>query len=122
MTAPTIAQPVVLTAEDIDILPTIALHAVGTGVSHRVLWETNDAVGGLMRIHAGGRVDPHIHEHATHDIWIVEGSCETLGRHLPAGSYVHVPPGVEHAIDAGTVGCTLLYLYRRTDEDRKEHP
>jgi quercetin dioxygenase-like cupin family protein len=114
MTTPTITEPVVVTAEDIDRLPTVALPAIGTGVSNRVLWETANAVGGLMRIRAHGLVDEHVHEEASHDIWIVEGSCDTVGQHLPAGSYVHIPPGVPHGIDAGSTGCTLLYLFRRS--------
>ena len=109
----TITEPVVLTLEDIDRLPVVALASIGTGVRHRVLWRTDRAVGGIMRIHLGGHIDPHTHEAASHDVCVLEGSCDMLGRHLPSGSYVHVPSGVEHGIEAGPNGCTLLYLYRQ---------
>ena len=111
--APRVAEAIVLTEEDIDRLPTTVLAGIGQGVSHRVLWEQDNAVAGVMRLRRRGRVDPHVHRRAYHDIWMIDGDCEILGRRLGAGSYVHVPAGVEHGIQAGPIGCTLLYVYRQ---------
>jgi quercetin dioxygenase-like cupin family protein len=106
-------KAIVLTEEEIDHLPTTALRGIGSGVSHRVLWEQDNAVAGVMRLRPHGQVDPHVHRRAYHDIWMIDGECEILGRRVTAGSYVHVPAGVEHGIIASGVGCTLLYVYRQ---------
>jgi hypothetical protein len=38
--------------------------------------------------------------------------CEIMGQTLGAGSYVHIPPGVEHDVVAvGPEGATIFYLY-----------
>ena len=47
-------------------------------------------------------------------MWVLEGHAEILDTKLAAGSYVHIPPGVVHDIDArATEGCKLYYLYVR---------
>jgi hypothetical protein len=112
--APTLRHPIVLTAEEIASLPDDRLTDIGTGVHTRVLWESGDALVGVMRIDSEGKVDDHAHQQAFHDTWVVEGSCELLGRWLTAGSYAHVPAGIAHDTIAGPGGCTLLYLYRRS--------
>lgn len=112
--AKTMTEPIVLGSTEIERLPTVQLPDIGTGVSHRVLWEQDGAIGGLMRIRSGGSVASHAHSASYHDIWVTDGTCTVLGRHLGAGSYVHVPAGVEHAIVAGPTGCSFLYLYRRS--------
>lgn len=109
----TLAEPVVLTADEISQLPDDHLADIGLGVHTRVLWERDDALVGVMRIDPGGQVDPHLHREAFHDTWVIEGTCEILDRQLTAGSYVHIPAGIDHATVAGPDGCTLLYLYRR---------
>jgi hypothetical protein len=44
-------------------------------------------------------------------MWILDGRAIILGGELDPGSYVHIPGGMEHDIDASaTDGCTLLYL------------
>jgi hypothetical protein len=45
-------------------------------------------------------------------MWVLEGRANILGAEVGPGTYVHVPSGVAHDIDAGTTdGCTLFYLY-----------
>ena len=109
-------EPIVLSDSDIDRLPTVRLPGIGLGVSQRVLWQEGADVVGVMRLRPSGRVDPHVHQHAAHDIWVHDGSCEVLGRYLRAGSFAHVPAGVTHDLVAGPGGCTVLYLYRRLEE------
>jgi hypothetical protein len=43
---------------------------------------------------------------------VIEGDAVILGRRVGAGSYVHVPSGVDHDLDASdTDGCTAFYVY-----------
>jgi hypothetical protein len=43
---------------------------------------------------------------------VLDGKATILGTELGAGSYVHIPYGVLHDIDAtATGGCTVFYLY-----------
>jgi mannose-6-phosphate isomerase-like protein (cupin superfamily) len=112
MTTP-IATPVVLTAGEIAQLPLQALD-VGPGVTHRVLWRSDDSMAGVMTVERGHRLGRHTHRKNHHHMWVLHGEATVLGRDVGPGSYVHVPNGVEHDIDATrTVGCTLLYLYLR---------
>jgi quercetin dioxygenase-like cupin family protein len=105
------AQPVVLTAEEIAALPVIGLGPIA-GVTHRVLWRTEASMAGLMTVEAGKHLGMHAHQTNHHHIWIVEGSATVLGEQVGPGSYVHVPSGVDHDVDAtDTDGCTFLYLY-----------
>lgn len=113
MTETIVDPPIVLSVEEIDRLPTTLLHAVGEGVSHRVLWERADAIGGLLRLREGARIPPHCHDHAAHDIFVIDGSCTTFGRKLGVGGYEHVPAGVGHELVVSSEGCTLLYVFRR---------
>jgi hypothetical protein len=47
-----------------------------------------------------------------HHIWLLEGCPTILGEEVHTGSYVRVPAGVAHDIDAtATGGCTDFYLY-----------
>jgi quercetin dioxygenase-like cupin family protein len=51
-------------------------------------------------------------------MWVIDGEGEMLGHPVGAGTYLHIPAGVEHGIDrVGAAGCTVLYLYLRD-----EHP
>ena len=52
----------------------------------------------------------------TPSLWVLDGRAVILGEELDAGSYVHVPSGVDHDLDAtATNGCTVFYLYIRHD-------
>jgi quercetin dioxygenase-like cupin family protein len=48
---------------------------------------------------------------------VLEGRATIVGAELGAGSYVHIPSGVDHDLDATrTNGCTVFYLYLRPAE------
>lgn len=102
--------PVLVSREELNAMEWELDPRLGQGVSHKVLWRAGDSVGGVMRIEPGGYLAAHTHRRAHHHLWIVNGSALLLGRELGAGSYAHVPAGVEHRI-ASTNGCQFLYLY-----------
>ena len=105
------SQPVVLTPEAVAALPVEPLGHL-EGVSHRVLWRDGTSMVGVMTIQAGHRLGAHAHRVNHHDMWVLEGRATILGAELGPGSYVHIPSGIEHDIDATTTGgCTVFYLY-----------
>ena len=111
-TAP--AVPVVLTAEAIDALPLVPLDQSIEGVTHRVLWRTATSMAGAMTVAPGHRLGGHTHRLNHHHMWMLEGHAEILGVMVGPGSYIHVPAGIEHDLDArATSGCTVFYLYLR---------
>ena len=111
-TAP--AVPVVLTAEAIRAIPAIPLNDSIAGVTHRMLWQTETSMAGVMTVRAGHHLGTHAHRLNHHHIWVVEGEVEIVGTPLVPGSYVHIPRGVEHDLDAReTAGGTVFYLYLR---------
>jgi len=109
---PTITSPpVVLTAEAIGRLPTERLGSIA-GVTHRVIWRNGNSMAGVMRVAAGHRLGTHRHRTNHHHLWVVDGRATILGVEVGQGSYVHVPSGIDHDIDAAeTGGCTVFYLY-----------
>lgn len=107
------AQPIVLQAEAIAALPVRPLGSLG-GVTYRVLWSTETSMAGVLTVAAGHRLGSHTHHANHHHIWVLHGRATMLGTSLGPGSYVHVPSGVAHDIDATTTdGCTVFYLYIR---------
>jgi quercetin dioxygenase-like cupin family protein len=69
-----------------------------------------------MAIGPGSAVRTHVHRHAVHHLCVLEGTCRIGNRLLGTSSYVFVPAGVKHRIDeAGPEGCTLFFLYSRTN-------
>ena len=69
-------------------------------------------MAGVLTVEAGHRLGPHAHRVNHHHLWVLNGRATILGTELGPGSYVHVPSGVEHDIDASsTGGCTVFYLY-----------
>lgn len=105
--------PVVLTPDAISALPLEPLGPL-LGVAHRVLWRTDTSMAGVLTVEGGHRLGAHAHHANHHHMWVLEGSATILGTVVVPGSYVHIPVGVEHDIDAaGTAGCTLFYLYLR---------
>ncbi len=104
-------QPIVLTPEDIAALPVSALGSL-SGVTHRVLWNNATSTAGVLTVEAGHRLGAHAHRVNHHHLWVLDGKSTILGTELGPGSYVHIPSGVEHDIDASsTQGCTVFYLY-----------
>jgi quercetin dioxygenase-like cupin family protein len=107
------APSTVLTPADIAALP---LEPLGTleGVAHRVLWRDATSMAGVLTVDAGYQLGAHTHRQNHHHIWVLEGEALILGTKVESGSYVHVPSGIEHDIDArATQGCTVFYLYIR---------
>ena len=105
------SQPVVLTPTALDALPVEPLGHL-SGVTHRVLWRDGLSMAGVLSVEAGHRLGSHTHRVNHHHIWVLDGQATILGADLGPGSYVHVPAGVEHDIDAtATEGCTVFYLY-----------
>jgi hypothetical protein len=108
-TSPT--TPVVLTSEAVEALPLEPLGHL-PDVGHRIVWQDGTSMAGVMRVGAGRRLGKHAHRVNHHHIWVIDGSAVILGETLGPGSYVHVPSGVDHDVDAtGTDGCTVFYLY-----------
>ena len=108
-------QPTVLTADAISRLPDVPLGTLD-GVEHKVLWRNETSMAGLLTVPAGHRLGTHAHRGNHHHIWVLDGRAVILGEELDAGSYVHVPSGVDHDLDAtATNGCTVFYLYIRHD-------
>jgi hypothetical protein len=106
-------RPIVLTAADVNALPGAPLGTID-GVLNHVLWSSGDATAGWLIVRAGHHLGAHQHREHTHHMWVLEGHAEILDTKLAAGSYVHIPPGVVHDIDArATEGCKLYYLYVR---------
>jgi mannose-6-phosphate isomerase-like protein (cupin superfamily) len=111
MDAPATALPFVLTADAINALPVERLGSI-SGVSHRVVWRNESSMAGVMAIDAGHHLGVHRHRANHHHMWILTGRARILDVDVAPGSYVHVPSGVDHDIDATeTEGCTLFYLY-----------
>ena len=95
----------------IDGLPWFAVDGVD-GVHEKVLWRLGDFVQALVRYEPGATTagEPHLAAH--HNIWVVSGAATIAGRRLVAGSYLHVPPQVQHPVaDVGPEGCTLLQMH-----------
>jgi uncharacterized RmlC-like cupin family protein len=109
-------KPIILTADAIAALQPQPLGSL-TGITHREVWRTDASMAGVMTVGAGHRLGTHAHHENHHHIWVTEGHAVILGAEVGPGSYVHVPSGVEHDIDAtGTEGCTVFYLYLQPTE------
>ncbi len=103
--------PTVLSAEEIAIASTGPLGNI-EGVANTVLWTDGTSMTGVLTIEGGQRLGSHTHRAHLHHLWVLDGSAEIAGRVLHAGSYVHVPPGVEQDIDATqTAGVRAYYSY-----------
>jgi quercetin dioxygenase-like cupin family protein len=106
-------EPTVLSADAINQLPDIPL-GTRDGVEHKVLWRNQASMAGLLTVKPGHRLGMHAHRVHHHHIWVLHGRAVILGKELGVGSYVHVPYGVDHDLDAtATDGCTVFYLYIR---------
>lgn len=91
---------------------------VGGGAVHRTTWTDGRSSAGVMHIDAGHHLGEHTHRRHHHHVWVADGCTRVLGEELPAGSYAHIPAGIEHDFEAvGDEGCTVFYLYLAQDED-----
>ena len=107
MTTDIAVSPVVLAASAVAELPSTPL-GPQPGVSQQVLWEAGASMAGVLTIDRGCRLGRHSHHTNHHHIWVLSGHAVILGAELGAGSYVHIPSGVEHDIDASaTEGCSV---------------
>ena len=107
----TASMPTLFTPEEISAIPPTPLGALG-GVTHRVLWHNDTSMAGVLTVEAGHRLGSHAHRVNHHHMWVIDGQARVLGAELGPGSYVHIPSGVEHDIDASaSAGCTVFYLY-----------
>jgi quercetin dioxygenase-like cupin family protein len=108
-----ISTPTVLDADAIARLPSEPLGPM-EGVVHKVLWRNDTSVAGVLTVEAGRHLGSHAHRMNHHHVWVLGGHATILGAQLGAGSYVHIPSGVQHDIDASaSEGCTVFYLYVR---------
>lgn len=113
MEAARLGPPVVLTEAQVAALPLKTLDGI-SGVTNRVLWQDGTSMAGVLTVEAGHRMGAHAHRANHHHMWVLAGRATILGVEVGTGSYVHVPAGVTHDIDAAaTDGCTLFYLYLR---------
>ena len=67
--------PVVLTAEAIAALPEEPLGTL-EGVTHRVLWRTDESMAGVLTVAAGQRLGRHAHRRNHHHMWVLSGAAE----------------------------------------------
>ncbi len=115
MDATVTCPSVVLPRQAIEALPVEPLGHLA-GVTHRVLWRDGTSMAGVLTVAGGHRLGAHAHRVNRHHMWVLEGRAVILGSELGPGSYVHIPSGVEHDIDAtGTEGCTVFYVYGHPD-------
>jgi mannose-6-phosphate isomerase-like protein (cupin superfamily) len=106
-------QPTVLAAAAVRDTPVEPLGHL-PGIGNQVLWRDDTGMAGVMTVRGGHRLGAHTHRTNHHHMWILDGAAVILGEELGPGSYVHIPSGVEHDIDAtATGGCTVFYLYLR---------
>jgi len=105
--------PIVLDAADVDDLPRHSLGGI-PGTEQRVLWDDGTSSAGILTVAAGHHLGRHAHRQNHHHMWVLEGHAEIVDSEVGPGSYIHIPAGVHHDLDATlTEGCTIFYLYLR---------
>ena len=101
-----------LTSADLDRLPWRDISGC-PGVRAKELWHAGGSVDALINYTPGATTPGHPHPNADHHIWVTEGQAWIAGERLPTGSYVYVPPGTAHPIEADRyTGCVLLQIHR----------
>jgi mannose-6-phosphate isomerase-like protein (cupin superfamily) len=101
-----------LDADEIDAMPWTDVPGA-PGVQEKTLWQLGGFTQALIHVRPGAVVPGDAHLAAHHHIWIVSGTATVAGRRMTAGSYLHVPPDVEHEIhDVGLEGLTFLQMHR----------
>lgn len=110
-----------MAAEEVDSLPEQRLGDID-GVAHRITWRNESSLAGVLTVAGGHHLGTHTHRENHHHLWVVEGHVDILGKRLGSGSYVHIPSGIEHDIDASaTEGCTVFYLYLHASDGGESH-
>ena len=105
------AKPIVLSADHIADLPMERLGDV-VGVDNVTLWTDGASVTGVLTVAGGRRLGRHARRTHLHHMWVLDGEAVIADQRLGPGSYVHVPSGIEHDIDASeTDGVTVYYAY-----------
>lgn len=111
MDATQVRPTTILTPEEIERLPAEPLGDI-PGVANQLLWRDAHSMQGILTIEGGHHLGAHTHRVNHHHVWVVDGIARILGRDLPPGSYVHIPAGVEHDMEAPTERpCRILYSY-----------
>jgi quercetin dioxygenase-like cupin family protein len=106
---------VVLDAVAIEGLPTLQLHGLRDVVT-RVLWRHDGSLAGVIKLAPGEQLPPHAHSEGHHHVWVLSGTAKILDRTVGPGSYVHVPAGLDHAVEeVSPDGFTMFYLYLHVD-------
>lgn len=103
----------ILTPDDVAAVAAAPL-GKSPGVEHRVLWRDGSSMSGVLTVASGQHLGEHTHRMNHHHMWVLDGRAVICGKEVGPGSYVHVPAGVAHDLDAThTEGCTVFYLYLR---------
>ena len=111
MTADTTPQAHILTPDAIVELPVAPIGNL-QGVERKILWRAEASEAGILVVFAGHRLGMHSHRANHHHLWVLDGHARILDTIVGPGSFVHVPSGVEHDIDAtDTDGCAVFYVY-----------
>ena len=104
----------VLSTEQIAALPRKQL-GDADGVDNVVLWTDGTSITGVLSLAAGARLGRHSHRAHHHHMWVLDGEALIADQRVGPGTYVHIPPTLEHDIDATeTGGVTVYYSYALT--------
>ncbi len=107
------ATPIVLGPDEVARIKGAPLGSI-SGVSNVLLHDDATSVTGILTVEEGHRLGSHRHRHHVHHMWVLDGEALIVEHRLGPGSYVHIPIGVEHDIDAtDTAGVTVYYTYVR---------
>ncbi|HWC36602.1 MAG TPA: cupin domain-containing protein [Mycobacteriales bacterium] len=87
-----------------------------TGVEHRVLFEDERSVAGLLRLHPGAEELAHLHLHGEHHLWVLSGTVSVDETLLPADSYLHVPARLTHRVVDTGAGSLLFYVFATSND------
>jgi uncharacterized RmlC-like cupin family protein len=87
------------------------------GVTNTVLWTDGTSMTGVLTVAGGHRLGHHRHRRHLHHMWVLDGEAVITGERVGPGTFVHVPTGVDHDIDATeTGGVTVYYSYVLLDQ------
>ena len=103
--------PTVIPPEQIAALPKKQL-GEAVGVDNTVLWTDGTSTTGVLSVATRARLGRHTHRTHHHHMWVLDGEAVIADQRVGAGAYIHIPPNIEHDIDAtDTGGVTVYYSY-----------